>query len=174
MTGNLYRTDFVKNNHVQFNTELTHAEDSVFFFTLMQHKPVILDLEQPVYYVFANPDSATRGNSNVDAFRKSVTVMYKLFNSSSEKRKNGSYIFALNQLLIMFVHSGKAGKEQTEFVKKVCNIDVFAEAIEKSDLSSVSGVKRILFQFMKLKFYLPLVIACSVRSSRNAAREMKA
>ena len=71
-TGNLYKTSFIKENNVRFNSELTHAEDSVFFFTLLKSKPVIMDLEEAVYYVFCNPDSATRANSNVSAFIDSM------------------------------------------------------------------------------------------------------
>ncbi len=122
-TGNLYKSTFIKDSGIGFDPSLSHAEDSVFFFSLLMKKPVVVDLEEPVYHVVVNLDSATRGSLNINDFCLATEKIYKLLSDQDDELKNGGYIFALNQLLIILVHSGKKGKDQRDYIRNVCSVD---------------------------------------------------
>lgn len=169
-TSILYRSSFIKCCGIRFDPRLSHAEDSVFFFCLLMHKPVVVDLEEPVYHVFVNFDSTTRSNINIHDFCLATERIYHILSDKDDDLKNGGYIFALNQLLVIMVHSGKKGKNLREYIRKVCSIDVFKRAIHNSDIRETEFAKRVLFNLMKKKSYTILALAISLRIAQNKRR----
>lgn len=174
-TGNLYRTEFIREHRLKFDPNLTHAEDSVFFFKLLINKPIVVDLEKSVYHVFNNPESVTRTaeRDNSDEFCKSISEVYITLSECNSNIVNAGYIFALNQLLVILVNSNKGFFKLYEFIKLSFQRDVFVEAINKVNISIVGGVMRIVFASMKQRMYLLLAIMVKIRSILNAWRRKK-
>lgn len=170
-TGNLYRREFIRKHEIRFDPILSHAEDSVFFFEILMKKPVVVDIEKPVYYVFANPDSVTRGNLDRNDFCLATEKIYELLLDKDCVIKNAGYIFALNQVLVIIVHSGKKGKDQSDYIKDVCSEDVFRKAVQNVDVKNVGMIQKILFIFMKKKCYLFLSVATTMRAFQNSRRK---
>ena len=170
-TGNIYRTDFIRTNDISFHPDLTHAEDSVFFISLLLKHPIVIDCEEPVYYVYANPESATRKQDNdySEDFRKSIIEVYGLLKERGQEIKNSGYIFALNQLLVLLVHKiyDISFTEGIREIKRVSEIDVYKEAIINSDISHVSILPRLVFFTLKKKFYLCAYAAMYSRARNN-------
>lgn len=173
VTGNLYRTEFIRKNSISFDPKLSHSEDSVFFISLLKKMPTVIDLEVPVYHVYINPESTTRSCINVEAFCNSVNKVYSILQDCDSQIINGGYIFALNQILVILVHSGKKGKEQFDYIKEICNIFEFKQAIINADISNIMCSKRIIFKSLQNGMYMPLFIATSIRSISNIIRVWK-
>lgn len=174
-TGNLYRTRYIREHRLRFDPDLSLAEDSVFFIKLLVSNPVVLDLEQPVYHVFSNPESATRKSKrdNSDEFCKAITEVYKTLSECSSDVVNAGYIFALNQLLVILVNSNKGLFKLLEFTHRSMQRDVFAKAIKLVDISAADGVMKLVFALMKHRLYLAITIIVKVRSFMNACRRRK-
>lgn len=170
-TGNLYRTSFIKRHNIQFDPNLSHAEDSVFFLSLLLKKPVVLDCEEPIYHVYINPESVTRNmnNDNVAEFRKAIIKVYDLLKEESVQLNNSGYIFALNQLLVILVHGNRdvSVSEDIRHIDKICQLDVFDKAIKDSDISQVNRVHKIVMYALKKKLYYLVYLAIRIRARSN-------
>ena len=171
--GNLYRSSIIKENGIRFEPLLTNAEDSVFFFSFLMKKLVVVDLEEPVYHIYYNPESVTRTikESAVYAFAESVSRVYDLLSGCSEQILNGGYIFALNQILVILVNSGMRGKNLRELIRRTCNEPVFQIARENVDLTVLRRPYRVVFGFIKKRRIIPLSVIVRMRSKRNSIRK---
>ena len=171
VTGNLYRTEFIKSNNIRFDPDLSHAEDSVFFLSLLLKNPVVLDCEEPIYHVYINPESVTRkGNSdNVDEFRKAILKVYELLNGRSKALENSGYIFALNQLLVILVHGIKNDSlfSNIREIRRISEVDVFDKALKCSDISQVNKLHKIVMYALKKHLYLVVYMAIQIRARNN-------
>lgn len=172
VTGNLYKTNFIKNNKISFDDNLTNAEDSVFFIKVLLSNPVVVDLEKPVYHVFLNPESVTRKKINVDGFCDSISEVYRLLEDKSLKIKNGGYIFALNQLLVILVHNHTKIVNQVEFIRDICQKELFSEAIKNVDISDQVLTKRIFYKLFKSQKYLFIALIIRARTIENSLRSL--
>ena len=169
-TGNLYRTSFIKKNKIWFETNLAHAEDTVFFTALLLNKPIVVDLEKPVYHVVYNTESATRGGKkdNTDDFCKAIKKIYEMLSECSSEIKNAGYICALNQLLVIMVNNEKTISDQMMYMKEAFQKNEFSEAIKNLSVEPISGVMKIIFTLMKKRNYFLLAIAIKARALINS------
>ena len=170
-TGNLYRTAFVHNNNIRFDPDLSHAEDSVFFLSLLLKNPVVIDCEEPIYHVYINPESVTRkGDSdNVDEFRKAILKVYELLKGRNKTLENSGYIFALNQLLVVLVHGIKNDSlfSNIRRIRRISEVDVFNIAIKFSDISQVNKLHKIVMYALKKHLYFMVYMAVRIRAKNN-------
>ena len=171
-TGNMYRTNFIKRNGIFFEQDLCHAEDSVFFTSLLVKSPVVVDLEKPVYHVYINPKSTTRNakKDNTDDFCKAIGHIYELLSNQSKNVINAGYICALNQLLVILVNNEKNIFDQITFMKKAFQKKVFSKAIESVNISQLSGLMKYIFLLMKKKLFVLLALAVEYRRIINSHR----
>lgn len=174
-TGNLYRTEFIRKHNIRFDPELSHAEDSVFFLSILLKKPVVIDCEEHIYYVYTNPESVTRkGNiDNVDEFRKAIIQVYALLKGKSKTIENSGYIFALNQLLVVLVHGIKKNSlfKNIGEIRRLSQIDVFDKAIKNSDISHVNKLQKIVMYALKKRLYFLVYMAVRIRDRNNQGRK---
>ena len=174
-TGNLFRTEFIRNHELSFNPELSHAEDTVFFTRFLVRKPVVIDMEKPVYHVFSNPESATRAGKrdNSDEFCKAILVIYEILTGCNSRIRNAGYICALNQFLVIMVNSSKGILELLRYLRQTSGKAAFCKAMEKADLSQTSGVMKLVYLLIKNKIFLPLAIVIKGRAFINSCRRKK-
>ena len=170
--GNLYRSRIINEKGIRFNPELTHAEDSVFFFSFLLSGLVAVDLEEPVYHITYNPESVTRtiNEADVDSFGKSVVLIYDMLAGHGNRIINGGYIFALNQILVILVNSGMRGKKLRTLTQNVLERPFFQTAEEKADLSVLSRPYRMVFGLVKKKRIGMLSMVVRARARKNAGK----
>lgn len=170
-TGNLYRTEFIKSNNIRFDPDLSHAEDSVFFLSLLLKCPVVLDCEEPIYHVYINPESVTRNGNrdNVDEFRKAIIKVYELLKGRSKSLENGGYIFALNQLLVVLVHGihNNSMIKNIREIRRISQVDVFDIAIRCSNISCVNKLHKVVMYALKKHLYSLVYVAVRIRAKTN-------
>ena len=163
VTGNLYRTEYIKEKGIRFNPHLSHAEDSAFFVGLLMKDPVVIDLEEPVYHVFLNPDSVTRKNTDIEGFCDAIGTVCRLLEGREDSIINAGYIFALNQLLVILVNT----QASIKLIASTCQRETFAQAIARSDIELVPLGRKVVFQLMKWKRYGLIFLVISIRQLRN-------
>lgn len=174
-TGNLYRLGFIKEHDITFDPRLSHAEDTVFLTELLIKRPIVIDLEKPVYHVYSNPRSATREGKedNAESFCNAISRIYSLLEGTSDNIKNAGYICALNQLLVILVNSDKNIFEMVRYIIALFQRDVFHEAIERADVSQLNGIIKLVFKLMKEEQYFLLAVIVKGRSLLNFYRRRK-
>ncbi len=173
VTGNLYKRDFINMHEIRFKSDLTHAEDSVFFLELLLKKPHVIDVEEHVYCVYHNCESATRklNNDNEKEFVKSVKAVYELTLEQDEQVINGTYIFALNQVLVILVNSNKRIKDLYDYTLKLFDIDVFNVAIDNANLSVLNLSRKVVLRLAQKKMYRLFLMAILARTIRNKTKK---
>ena len=174
-TGCLYRTKFIKNHKIFFDSDLNHAEDTVFFTRIIAKNPITVDLEKPLYHVCINSNSVTRkgGKDNSDEFCESIRRVYDLLSGRSLAIRNAGFACALNQILVILVNNGNSLIKQVQFIREISQKKVFAEAIRNVDISSVDGMMKYVFWMMKKQMYVSLAVITKIRAIMNARRGRK-
>ena len=122
--------------------------------------------------MFLNPESVTRKKINVDGFCDSISEVYRLLEDKSLKIKNGGYIFALNQLLVILVHNHTKIVNQVEFIRDICQKELFSEAIKNVDISDQVLTKRIFYKLFKSQKYLFIALIIRARTIENSLRSL--
>lgn len=164
--GTLFNAQFIKDNHLRFDSDLAHAEDSVFMLTCLKNARAFTVVDTPVYQYTYSADSATRsaGSKLVMEFTGAIEQVYKLCQGESAKVINASYLFALTQFLIISVNglfnNSATLKEQVEQAKEALNQPVYVQALAEIDLRPVPRSKRMMLQLLKQKNWLLYGLAC--------------
>ena len=169
VTAKLFNACFIKVNKVRFEENLSLAEDSVYMVDFLLKEPKILDKEFAFYHTSYNPNSATRGMSSdkIDRYCMSIEAIYNRTEESSTYIKNLTKVFALNQLLIIFVHSHKKFSELPQYVRKVCANPVFSQTIHDAEIGQASFLRRFIFNLLKRKSYYIVSLFVKMRELRN-------
>ena len=169
VTGVTFKRNIINNNLIRFDTNLSHAEDSVFLIKFLKFANIILDYDYAIYKVNINPDSTTRSGSIslTGKYIKAINAVKNELDLQNQTICNAFYAFCLNQLLIIFVHdifySDGNFYSQIKRAKKTCELSEFTKPIHKINLSNLTIRDKILFLLMKIKQYYILGIAAKYR-----------
>ena len=123
---NLYKTEYLKQNKIQFNTNLAFSEDILFDFRVILNCQKCLKTDDVLYFYRQHPNSAMHSN-NFDKHINSMHLLAKEYLSISEesttpfwkglsKRKSH---FAIKSLLFSLAQKGDAkfAKNQLQKLK---------------------------------------------------------
>lgn len=171
--GTLFSAQFIKAQHLRFNSDLAHAEDSVFMLTCLKNARAFTVVDTPVYQYTYSADSATRsaGSKLVTEFTGAIEQVYRLCRGESAKVINAGHLFALTQFLIISVNglfnSSAPLKEQVKQAKEALTQPIYAQALAEIDLMPVPRSKKIMIQLLKQKNWLLYGLACRGKARLN-------
>lgn len=162
-------------NNILFDSELNYAEDSAFLIDFLKKSKIILTIDIPVYNYTVNMQSAVRSGKNrlQQAYERSIITVCSKLENESEKIKSAGYLFALNQLLIILVHETCCNKpinQQLSDINKICESNIFNEAINKYPKGLSGKLKDLVFFCMKHKLYYIVMIAVNLRQKQTLKR----
>ena len=179
VTAVLFRRELLVNSDIKFNPSLSHAEDSVFFVSVMLCNPRSAYVNVGVYSVYYNVQSAVRSKqTNLEQlYLKSILEIQKILKESNQRIKNAFYCFVLNQLLIVLVHGSCSDenkkvtwKMQRDWIMKVSQEEIFSHALTRADLSGLSLSKRVILTLMKKKIFAGVYLGIRLRQRQNAKK----
>lgn len=164
----LYKTNFVKENNLQFDPNVVVSEDGIFAFKAFEHAKEIGYLNKFLYFYRKHENSATaryRENA-IDDYTYSLVA----FNSVLEEyKRDRRYISALHLRAIrniaaisdQYILNEKNQlnlMERIKLTKKVCSMDIYKNAIKMmhtTDYFRNSGsLQKVYFILLKNKCYL--------------------
>lgn len=161
--GKLYRSSLIKGQNIRFNEAIAVAEDSDFVFRAAAHSRRIGYIRQTVYQYNRNAGSAVRAfrEDYVERIVKSMDVM-RLNLSSVSNGENllpdfECYVaFHLLLILVNYLFNPQSSwseKERRAQYRAVLSLPVFAECLQKVDLSQFSLTRRISLISMRYRWY---------------------
>lgn len=171
--GVAFYNETIKNNRIQFETDIRYAEDSIFFVNDLLCCKNIVVLEKPVYKVFYNSASTIRSNEKhlEEEYLPAINRIGNLLDLNDIEIRNYWYVFTLNQLLIVFVNDVFARKEPVRQQKadamKIMEIPEYKTAIQNLDLSYTHGVNKIMFTMMKRRMMTGISMAAHYKRKQN-------
>lgn len=175
-TGIAIHSKLLKN--IRFNTELTHAEDSLFFLNVLQKSSNIVLLDSPIYKVnYAENSSVRTPNLNqFDAYVSTINELYKL--NWDKKVQLELNAFVLNQVLIVLVNNVFCVQNDIGFSsllkkeKEILNKEIVRNAINNVTFKYCDRSRKIVFKFMQWHWYLALALICRYKSKLNNRKEL--
>ena len=172
--GKLYRTAFLRDSGIEFDPQLTHAEDSDYLIRLLGACGQLVVTTHPLYHYYINPTSAVHGGRGglEEKYRVSLETTAQRLPYGAAARQAYDY-YILDNLLVLLVHDtfrpGRTAPRRQ--AAAVLDIPVFHQALEQADLSCVGMVKRVVFTLAKKRMLLPLQWAIRVRQWQNRHRK---
>lgn len=177
VTACLFRKSLINKSDLRFDSHLTHAEDSVFLVGFISANARIKMLNQPVYHVYYNPDSAVRaGNdSRIEAYGRSIEAIKGTLEKLDHNFKQAFDAFVLNQILILMVHDiygeikdVKSYKDAGNRFDLLVNNKIYLQALNDEALQKLPMKKRICLFFIKKKCHFITYMIVRYRQLGNA------
>lgn len=177
VTAVIFRRKDIIDNKLRFKTDLTYAEDSVFFFSYITLEPNIIDIELPIYHVYQNPNSTVRKTEEfkIDAYVQAASMVQAIISDFDRSLDNEIRAFQLTQLLVILVNKICNKKDNTWKIQKeklniVCNIEPFKTAINKIEIGHLSLFRKIIYKAMKMHMYTVVLLIVKIRVLQNRQR----
>lgn len=171
VTACLFRLEFIRRYNIQFDSSLSHAEDSVFLISILLKNPVIVSLDLSIYHVYYNPASCVRScrASLRPLYKNAIDCIDNLLREKEPEVRNAFQIFILNQLLIILVHDTDAGTGggQIRKIRQICGDMMFVNALTSADLKRTSFTKRLIFSMIKNKILPGVYVGVKIRQMQN-------
>lgn len=165
-------------SNIRFNTNLTHAEDSLFFLNLLRKTKGVAILDTSIYKVnYVGSSSVRTPNLNqFDAYISTINELYKLdWNKKVQLELNA---FVLNQVLIVLVNNVFCTQNDVNFFdllkkeKEILNKDIVKRALSNVTFKYCDRTRKIIFKLMKWHWYFTLGLICRYKSKLNSRKGM--
>lgn len=159
----LYRTSFLKENGIIFESENgIHGEDVYFNYCVLLHEPKIQVIDKSLYFHRIRNGSISRQKSVVYTSRF-ITIITNLLKVAEKKELNASIGIAqlLLSLLIQDITACRDSNDKKNILLKYINVDEFRKLYKVSILCpGVSLKRRILaiLMYMKLSHTIGVLI----------------
>ena len=173
--GKLYRTAYLRDSAVTFDSQLTHAEDSDYLIRLLGDCEQLVVTAHPVYHYFINPTSAVHGGQAglEEKYRVSLEITGERLPYGEAVRQAYKF-YVLDNLLVLLVHDtfrpGRPAAEQRLRAAAVLTVPIFRQALETAPLQEVPLVKRLVFMLARGRRLRLLQLAVRVRQWQNSRR----
>lgn len=152
----LYKTSFIKNNRIWFDsTNGINGEDVLFNFMAFMNYPKVITIEEPLYYHLIRNFSLANGNNKKLSIRF-ITIIDILLKYNKEKSLNA--ISGISQLMVSLFIQDAQDVGTKEHIIKTMNIYTSNNNLKKMWINALfskySSIKRrILILLVTLKFY---------------------
>lgn len=167
-TAVLFNRQFITDNNIRFDSNLSHAEDAVFLVNSIVKAKDITDVDRSIYRVIPNDNSAVRSMSEqgIDSYCNSIREADKVLKNISDKVDNAFRVFAISQLLVILVNGVYGSTSFGAAVKKtkeLCSRDLFKDAIEKVDVTGLPTSRRVTMTLLKKHMYSLVGVIIKIR-----------
>ena len=154
----------------RFNESLIVGEDALFNITLCNNLDDVVIYNKPLYNYFFNSNSVVRkyNDNYCNNYYNSMAYMNEYIRSTySEKNiiTNLYNYIAYHVLLICvnYCYHPDNPNRGLKLLKKICNIDLFKEAIKNSNYNGLGITRKISLFSLKHKLYIIMSLICKIR-----------
>lgn len=174
VTGLVFKSNIIKKTNVEFDVNLTHAEDSLFFLQALLNAKNITVIHDIVYKVnYINNSSVRSINENqFDSYLTTIHEIYKI-NVFSKRVYDELPSFVLNQVLIVLVNNifsvdnDKSIFSLLKYEKKILNEQIVRESLDNITFKYCDKKRKLLFHLMQKHRYYLLGLICRQKSRMN-------
>ena len=166
---NFYKTSFLKNNHIRFDTDLQIAEDMLFNFDVWRFSKQGYYINYPIYHYRYNDDSIM--NSKIELLIEKYNDVYPRFYKKIElldfECSKNHQLFIIRQIERYAIAIRKDNFKC--FKKKISNLlknNFYYDAIKKSNLFELSTKHMIFLLFLKINFIFGLYYIVKIRKMK--------
>lgn len=159
---------------ILFDKNLIVAEDALLNIKLCENASSFLLIPQALYNYRINPNSVVRRfDTNYD--QKYLNAMIAIRGYLEEKYSGNKeieqnfYNFVIYHVMLIAVNycfHPKNADNHLKLLKKVCNEEIFKEAIRKSNYNELSITRKITLFTIKHKLYLLTALICKIRQAQ--------
>lgn len=171
--GKLFRKDFLIENKIYFNENLSAAEDAEFMFRTACDAKRIVYITELCYHYWYNASSAVRRYQKdyVQKYVKSMKALEKDIDERKDKEycRETYYSCVLYHLLLIVINysfhpqSGLKGKEQIREFKKLLKQPMFDTALKHIHFEDFSKTRQITLACIKCHFYFGVRMIAKIR-----------
>ena len=174
VTGLVFKSNIIKETNIEFDVNLTHAEDSLFFLQVLLNAKNIIVIHDIVYKVnYVNNSSVRSINENqFDSYLSTIHEIYKI-NVFSKRVYDELPSFVLNQVLIVLVNNifsvdnDKSTFSLLKYEKKILNEQIVRESLDNITFKYCDKKRKLLFHLMQKHRYYLLGLICRQKSRMN-------
>lgn len=174
VTGLVFKSNIIKKTNIEFDVNLTHAEDSLFFLQVLLNAKNIIVIHDIVYKVnYVNNSSVRSINENqFDSYLSTIHEIYKI-NVFSKRVYDELPSFVLNQVLIVLVNNifsvdnDKSTFSLLKYEKKILNEQIVRESLDNITFKYCDKKRKLLFHLMQKHRYYLLGLICRQKSRMN-------
>ena len=174
VTGLVFKSNIIKETNIEFDVNLTHAEDSLFFLQVLLNAKNIIVIHDIVYKVnYVNNSSVRSINENqFDSYLSTIHEIYKI-NVFSKRVYDELPSFVLNQVLIVLVNNifsvdnDKSTFSLLKYEKKILNEQIVQESLDNITFKYCDKKRKLLFHLMQKHRYYLLGLICRQKSRMN-------
>lgn len=174
VTGLVFKSNIIKKTNIEFDVNLTHAEDSLFFLQALLNAKNIIVINDIVYKVnYVNNSSVRSINENqFDSYLSTIHEIYKI-NVFSKRVYDELPSFVLNQVLIVLVNNifsvdnDKSIFSLLKYEKKILNEQIVRESLDNITFKYCDKKRKLLFHLMQKHRYYLLGLICRQKSRMN-------
>ncbi|WP_333882677.1 hypothetical protein [Holdemanella porci] len=174
MTVLIFKSNIIKKTNIEFDVNLTHAEDSLFFLQALLNAKDIIVIHDMVYKVnYVNNSSVRSVNENqFGSYISKIYEIYKIYGFSKNVYDELS-AFVLNQVLIVLVNNiysvdnDKSIFSLLKYEKKILNEQIVQESLNNISFKYCDKKRKLLFHLMQKHRYYLLGLICRQKSRMN-------
>ena len=158
-----------KISSLRFEEKLVVGEDALFNIQLCKNIEKIVIYNKPLYNYYFNTNSVVRkyNNEYCNNYLKSMIYMseYIRKNYNNIETIINLYNYIVYHVMLICVNYCYHPKNNNKYksLKKVCNIELFNEAIKKSNYNELSLTRKVTLFTLKFKLYFLTAIICKIR-----------
>ena len=159
--------------NIRFNEKLVVGEDALFNVEICKNIDKILIYNKPLYNYFFNSNSVVRKYdvNYCNNYLKSMNAMkdYITKNYTNKATIKNLYNYIVYHILLICVNycfHPDNPKKGIKLLKETCNINLFKQAIKKSDYKDLSISRKISLFTLKHKLYIIMAIICTIRQKQ--------
>lgn len=170
----LYRKSIIKD--VRFNEELKVGEDALFGEQISHQINKAVMVRKALYNYRVNEESVVRKfdknyvKKYLEAMIKNKEFLNKEYKDDKDIQQNYYNFVAYHVLLIAVnycYHPENKSENKRKLLREVCEINVFKQAIKKSNFNNLSLTRKITLFSLKYKLYILTALICEFRQKQN-------
>lgn len=164
----LYRRNFIKENNIKFNTNISIHEDDIFNIQFIGQCKNILYINENLYHIFRNNDSSTRRYmpGAIDNIKNTIYTYKDVINKltysdecweSFNEKIIGLFII-LNSVYFSHKDNKKSIVDLYKEIKKFSTEKFFIQALNKSRIKHLDKKRIITLYLLKNNFYFTFLL----------------
>ena len=169
--GKVYRRQFLQENHLTFNPDLSHAEDTEFLVRVLQKARHVTKLPEIMYTYYIYPSSSAKINqAALHHFRNALEAIHQDVAWEPEGIQKAFYNCCCINLLIMMVNyifrPGVSFMEGKPILDGVLREELIQDALKHYDRSEMGKANRVVLTALKNNQLQVAYAAVKVRQAR--------
>lgn len=162
-------------NNIRFDQNLKVSEDALFNMELARNTKQIKVINKAIYNYRITSESTVKkyDEGYVEKYYKAMQMCYDYIHNNFEN--NSEMILNINNFIVYHVmliavnycyNPENPNKNKRKLLKDICKIELFNEAIKKSNYEDLSLSRKIMLFTLKNRLYLLASLICIIRQKQ--------